>query len=56
MKTPLLEKARANRNAALTYVDLQKSKLALLTGLNRARAPFPALGFSSTRRETYAAA
>ncbi|MDU8944486.1 hypothetical protein [Ovoidimarina sediminis] len=53
MKTPLIEKARANRNAALDYVDTQKSKLVLLAGLTRGqavRAPFPVLGFATTRR------
>ena len=52
MKSPMIEKARANRNAALDYVDVHKAKLTLLEGLSRAkkvRAPFPAFGFASIR-------
>ena len=58
MKTTLIEKARANRNDALDYIDTHKSKLSLLLGLSRTstvRGPFPALGFETTRRMTCAA-
>lgn len=57
MKSPLIEKARANRSNALDYIDTHKSKLSLLLGLTRTgtvRAPFPALGFETTRRMTCA--
>ena len=52
MNLKLTEKARANRNAALTYVDTQKETLIRMTGLRRSeerRAPFPTIGFTSIR-------
>ena len=52
MNDAMIDKARANRNAALNYVDMQKAKLVLLTGFcldGPRRSPFPSFGFSSSR-------
>ena len=58
MPTTFAEKARSNRMAALDYVDMQKAKLTLLTGIacdSKPRMPVPNFGFSSSRSVTLVA-
>lgn len=52
MTPSLVCKARDNRNAALSYLRVQKRTLVQLTDFRlkgRVRRPFPVVGFSSSR-------